>query len=73
MTRERQGEATTEWMEALLGEPEDLLLEVLRAGLQPHECDLSAHLRAHFRVQVNVDRGALQLLGRDATELASGP
>ena len=73
MTREREGEATTEGMEALLGEPEDLLSEVLRAGLQPHECELSAHLRAHSRVQVNVDRSALQLLGCDATVLASGP
>ena len=40
MIRERKGEATTEWMEALLGEPEDLLLEVLRAG-----CSVSDGLR----------------------------
>ena len=73
MTRERKGEATTEWMEALLGEPEDLLLEVLRGGLQSREYDLSAHLRAHPRVQVTVDRSTLQLLGRDATVPTSGP
>jgi putative transposase len=34
VTRQGKGETTTEWMQALLDEPEDLLAEVVRVGLE---------------------------------------